>query len=551
MFNLIKKIIVYTLIIGTLLVLIPQKSYAVFGAGDTVVVVADTSPTGINNYINHIMTHLKDFVLDKLATILAKQILHQLTVSVINWINTGFQGSPSFLQNPGAFFLDVADQVSGAFLAGSGPLSSLCSPFAIDIRLGLALNQTTLSTKRYTCTFSKIYEAQKNGPDITINGKVINSSKGSMNGFLKGDFNQGGWPAFISITTEPQNNPYGAFLSAQGDLNARINAKQNVIHADLQLGQGFMSWQSCKDIPGGTIDPEDPDQVMEAESIVGNDPSVKTKNNKDGTQTYQTCETQTPGSVIAGQLQTSLNVPAVELELANDINAVINALITKMISTLISGGLGSLSSGGSGSGGRSYTQEVITEINSEQALQNSTAELRASINASIDEIPRYSNQYKQGIDQLVSMKNQFISARSCLEGRGNYAEISEIDNTIATNIDPEIAKLQAKYDAVMSDKKKLQDMLSDLSNTTTTSGVKTSSSGTETVKTGGSATVTLDSSSRIQDVANRYTEYVRNGGANIVIKINDADAALADTQTQIQRLNTTYVRYQFICQGIR
>jgi hypothetical protein len=246
-----------------------------------------------------------------------------------------------------------------------------------------------------------------------------------------------------------------------------------------------------------------------------------------------------------------LNVPAVELELANDINAVINALITKMISTLISGGLGSLSSGGSGSGGKSYTQEVITEINSEQALQNSTAELRSSINASIDEIPRYSNQYKQGISLLTGMKNQFISARTCLESRGNYAEISEIDNTIATNIDPEIAKLQAKYDSIMNDSKKLQDMISELSNNTTTSGIKTDSNGTETIKTSGSATVTLDSTSRVQAVAQRYTEYVRNGGANIAIKINEADSALADTQTQIQRLNTTYIKYQFICQGIR
>jgi hypothetical protein len=52
----------------------------------------------------------------------------------------------------------------------------------------------------------------------------------------------------------------------------------------------------------GTIDPEDPDQVAQADALSGNgrSTSVRTKNNKDGTQTYQTCETQTPGSVIAG-----------------------------------------------------------------------------------------------------------------------------------------------------------------------------------------------------------------------------------------------------------
>jgi len=517
MFNSFKKIVVLTLIASVFFVAIPQKSYAVGGVGDAVIVVGDASPSGIANQINHNMGYLKDFVLDKLATSLAKQILHQLTMSVINWINTGFEGSPSFLQNPGSFFLEAADQVSGAFLAGNGPLSSLCSPFAIDIRLGLALNQTTLSTRRYTCTFSEIYRAQKNGPDIIVNGQVIKSSKSSsMDGFLKGDFNQGGWPAFISLTTEPQNNPYGAFLSAQGDLNARINSRQNVIHADLQLGQGFMSWQSCKDIPGGTIDPEDPDQVAEAEAIVGNDPSVKTKNNKDGSQTYQNCETQTPGSVIAGQLQTSLNVPTVELELANDINAVINALITKLTSTLISGGLASLSGG-------SYTQEVITEINAEQALQGSVTELSKAINESISIIPKYTDPYKQAIDMITSSKNEYIAIKACLGSKYNSSNaVSEIDSTIVNYMDPLIYRLKAKYDDGIADKNKLQGMLFALSKTSVPD---------------------------VQAVALKYTDFVKNGGTSVTTKMIDADTALADARTQVQKFSSDLVKHRFMCES--
>lgn len=523
MFISIRKLIAYTLIISIFFVAIPQKSHAIFGAGDTVVVVGDASPTGIENFINHTMGNLKDFVLDKLATMLAKQILHQLTVSVINWINTGFEGSPSFLQNPGAFFLDAADQVSGAFLASNGPLASLCSPFAIDIRLGLALQQTTLSTKRYTCTFSKIYEAQKNGPDIIVNGQVIKSSQSSsMNGFLKGDFNQGGWPAFISLTTEPQNNPYGAFLMAQADLNARINARQNVIHADLQLGQGFMSWQSCKDIPGGTVDPEVPGQVEDAEAMVGNDPSVKRKPNKDGTLTYQTCETQTPGSVISGQLQTSLNVPVVELELADSINAVIDALITKMTTTLISGGLSSLSSGGSGSGGRSYTQEVITEINSEQALQGSVTELSAKINASISVIPRYTDQYTKAINLVTNSKNQYLAIKACLSSKSNSADaVSEIDSVIVNYMDPLIYRLNAKYNDGMTDKKRLQDMLTKLNKSSVPD---------------------------VQSVALQYTDFIKGGGTNIATKINDADTDLANAEAEVRKFDSDLTKYRFMCE---
>lgn len=509
------------------IIAVPQKTHAVAGVGDTVVVVGDSSPTGINNYINHTMTHLKDFVLDMAATLLAKQILHQLTISVINWINTGFEGSPSFLSNPGAFFLDAADQVTGAFLATNGPLSALCSPFAIDIRLSLALTQTSLSTQRYTCTVGRIIEAQKNGPDIIVNGKVVRSSNSSMNGFLKGDFNQGGWPAFIALTTEPQNNPYGAFLSAEGDLSARINARQNVIRADLQLGQGFMSWQDCKDIPGGTIDPEDPDQVAQADALSGNgrSTSVRTKNNKDGTQTYQTCETQTPGSVIAGTLQTNLNVPVVELELANDINAVINKLMTKMISTMLNSGLKSLS-GGSGSG-TSYTQQVINDIDSTEALQSTIGNLKSSIKTSIDQIPKYNDQYKQGIDIMTTLKNRYVAIRACLQSRStnNIADsgLTEIDNYLAYDITEMLKKLQTEYDKGLAEKASLEKMIAELDR---------------------------DPKGQVQIQAGKFTDYLRNGGANFIPKVDAADIALLEAKTLSQRLNAELVKYQLICPRI-
>ncbi len=505
---------------------LPNKTHAVGGIGDSVIVNADTSPTGIENFLNHTMTNLKDFVLDKAATLLAKQILHMLTISVINWINTGFEGSPSFLTNPGAFFLDAADQVTGAFLATNGPLSALCSPFAIDIRLSLALTQTSLSTQRYTCTVGRIIEAQKNGPDIMVNGKTVRSSNNSLNGFLKGDFNQGGWPAFVALTTEPQNNPYGAFLSAQGDLSARINSRQNVIRADLQLGQGFMSWQDCKDIPGGTIDPEDPVQVAEADALSGNgrSASIRTKNNKDGTQTYQTCETKTPGSAIAGTLQTSLNVPTVELELANDINAVVNALMTKMISTVMEKGLGSLS-GGSG-GGPSYTQQVIDDIGSTEALQSSIGKFKSGVSTAIEQIPKRNNQYKQGIDLMTATKTRFLAIRACLQARSSNniadAGITEIDNLLAYDIEGSLTKLKTKYDEGLAEIRNLEAMI---------------------------AAVDRDPN-EIQAQTAKFTEYLRNGGTSFAPKVEAAETALLETQVLSQRLNADLVKYQVICPRI-
>ncbi|MFA6295257.1 MAG: hypothetical protein WC666_02415 [Candidatus Paceibacterota bacterium] len=523
-FIFIRKPLAVLLIIGFFLPLFPQKTYAILGAGDTVVVVGDVSPTGINNFINLQMDNLKSFVLDRLATLMAKQILHKMTVDVVNWINNGFEGSPAFLTNPEAFFLDAADQVTGAFLATNGPLSALCEPFNIDIRLSLALSQSQLLSKRYDCTLGRIIEAQKNGPNVTINGQVVRSAQGSsMGGFLGGDFNQGGWPAFIALTTEPQNNPYGAMLQARADLQAQLNSRQNTIRADLQMGSGFMSWQSCKDIPGGTIDPNDSYQVSEADNIVGNDPSIKIKNNKNGTVTYQTCETQTPGSVIAGTLQTNLNVPVVELELADDINAIVNALMNQMVTTMLSSGLKAMSGGGSG-GKTSYTQQVIDDINSGKSAKSEVSNIKASIVPAIDSVKNYKSIYDQAVDVITDTKNRYLTAKSCITSKyGNSTQVStlDIDNAIKTNVDPMLSELKSKQAEAAADLKQLEDISKEISSNT--------------------------SADKIQTQIQKYSDFVQKGGMNNQAKIDAANAALVNAQARAQLLNTEAARFQYSC----
>ncbi|MFA6554433.1 MAG: hypothetical protein WCS89_02900 [Candidatus Paceibacterota bacterium] len=472
-------------------------------------------PISTGQDFQSVMNYQKNFTLDKIATMIAKQILHQMTASVVNWINSGFKGSPAFLTNPEAFFLDVGDQITGAFLAGNGPLSSLCSPFVIDLSLSLALGQTSMADQRYTCTLGRIIEAQKNGPEIIVNGRSVRSSSGSMNGFLGGDFNQGGWPAFIALTTEQQNNPYGATLAAQSDLRSRISARQNVIKADIQLGSGFMSWQSCKDIPGASnVDPED--QVSE----VGNN-QVQ---NGDGTTTYQQCETQTPGSVISGTLQKNLNVPVTELELADNINAVINALVTQMISTMLSSGLNSLS--GNSGGGQSYTQQVINDSNSSREAQEILRNLQPQVASSLDQVESYVSLYKQSVNLLTDSKSRYTTARTCFINKNTtnaMARVATIDAKINNTINPPLDALTLKYNSSLADKKKLTDI---------------------------NYFLTTDNSlNNISRQSQNYTDFVTAGGTNYQPKFDDALASLSETQRQVQSLNTESASLLRECQG--
>src|SRR3990167_778767 len=61
----------------------------------------ETIQTGFN---------IKEFAKDILKQIIMtvqKRLLAEMTKSTINWINTGFHGSPLFVENPKSFFTDI------------------------------------------------------------------------------------------------------------------------------------------------------------------------------------------------------------------------------------------------------------------------------------------------------------------------------------------------------------------------------------------------------------------------------------------------------------
>ncbi|MEN9524512.1 MAG: hypothetical protein RL536_581, partial [Candidatus Parcubacteria bacterium] len=442
---------------------------------------------------NCTMDHLKEFVLNKLAVTLANQLLQKMTASIVNWINTGFNGSPAFLTNPEAFFLDVGDQVTGEFLDKEGFLSQLCSPFSFDLRLNLALNQSIYATKRYECTLGKIVGNTRNAiatagqnSGVTISGDPNGATIGN---FVNGDFSQGGWASYIAYTTEPQNNAFGAYLMAQSDLQARIADKKEKVNTDLNRGQGFLSWQKCTDVTSQYLDPslggesvgltaaqeaqfrQFGDQtVITGKNALDKPTSVQKKRDpKTGIVSYQDCQTSTPGSVIASSLQRQLNVPADKLVLVKTISDSIDAMLGALVNQMFTQGLAALSGRGSsvGGGNRSYLVQLSEEAESAnsagvQSVRNTGGSASdAIVNVALNN----SKTYEQAIDLLNSSKTYYLQARQCFvtklatmnllrDEQKNYAEnqIRTIDIIITTNIDPLIAsttikKLEARRQA--------------------------------------------------------------------------------------------------------
>ncbi len=294
------------------------KAEALGGGGGPVTVVGgngtvqETISAGANTIVAGIQDafFIKEFTLDGIAYGLAKMILRSMTQSILNWINSGFQGSPAFITDLKQFMLDRVDQAVGEFIYNDPALNFLCSPFQLDVRIALATSYQESTREglgaKAQCTLS----------DVTDN----------VEGFLNGAFDEGGWEGMFEMTQNPVNTPTGAKLAAETEMYARIVDEQGRAIKELDWGDGFMSFKVCDD-----------------------------------TQNQSNCSITTPGRVIADQINKSLGAGQDALITADEIDEIISALFAQLAQQALTslGGLRGLSSSGgfddpTGSTTRSY-----------------------------------------------------------------------------------------------------------------------------------------------------------------------------------------------------
>lgn len=245
---------------------------------------------------------------------IANMAIKKITASTVNWINSGFQGNPTFVTDPGRFFLDVGNTELSKFLSETN-LSTLCTPFKASIRLALVKNRLSETDGNiYSCTLDKI--------------------KGNYDAFM-GDFDQGGWDGWYEITQNQQNNPYGAYLDAQSKLNIKIGNEKKKYEDQLNWGQGFLSHEKCS--------------VLEYTDQNGRKVCNGTK------------RTITPGSAIEEQLNNALGAGNKRLEIADELNEIIGGLFNQFLGKVL-GGSGLIGLTENNETGRLYDEQEPTEV---------------------------------------------------------------------------------------------------------------------------------------------------------------------------------------------
>jgi len=364
-----QKIISATLIFSFLLPLIFLGSFKKTNAQW---VVIDPAHIGVStaNVSTNVSRSIKEYVADALAYMVPKIILRRLTAQTVNWINSGFKGNPAFITNPGQFFLDVGDQITSDFLSTTA-LNRLCSPFQLQVRVALSKNYLQEDPFGYTCTLGRVADNYDN---------FINN------------FTEGGWDSWFQITQRSQNNPYGAYQAAQNELAVRIGSQQDKYQRQLNWGSGFLSYERCK--PGTEVAPRN--EFGEIDEGVPVDCLPEDK------------ETVTPGKVIDDQLGKALGSSWSQLEAADEINEIINALVVQLTQQIINGaasGLRGLTTSSPNNENRAIIENLSRQTTSQdealveqirQDAQRLVDELEQANNDSIDRISQDPNLVRPG-----------------------------------------------------------------------------------------------------------------------------------------------------------
>lgn len=347
---------------------------------------------------------IKENILDGIGWALAKNIISSMTASIVNWINSGFQGSPAFITDMQGFLLGVADRTFGQYLEQlGGPFSFICAPFRLDVRIALAVYYESARAN-----------GAPNPTACTLSGAVRN-----IENFIDGTQNfvdAGGWNTWFTVTSQPvRYTPYGNLVEARAQATARIvNARGEEIKF-LEFGQGFLSSKVCQNVA-------------------------------DESGGHQSCTITTPGQTISSALNKSLGAGQDTLVQADEINEIIAALFGQLANRAITGAAGLL--GLTGGTGYTYTGTPFTGQLSQSGFTSNPARLRQLIEDSRNvelnyqvAASDYETRLRTYSNNLLNPTDGRVAARNAADG---IPAIIADSQRLVTTLDG----LLAEYDAM-------------------------------------------------------------------------------------------------------
>jgi hypothetical protein len=379
--------------------LAPRPAYALFGIGDIVI-----DPTNLIQNTISAVANAKT-LLNPIFYRIAQAAIQSLTRSTVNWINNGFHGSPAFATDLKSTLLNAADAEAGRFIGQLTDNLSINSPFKDEVAQNL-LAAYYLSTSKDGFFIQNPYTLSQVSPDDRA--------------FLRGDFSKGGFRAWLATSLNEQNNHFGLEDLAQRAFNNKVAAVQGQIHEELGWGNGFLSFRKC-------------DKKADV-----NDDSLNLSEASDG---CLSSHIETPGSVIASQLNKSLGLGADSLVQADSFDEIVNALISQLMNQVLgAGGLRGVSKGSSSTGGRSYFDQPSTVTSSASAGVSVVSSFTQILDQQVSQLQTYASNW-QAINAAALAAKTALASSTCTPNA---------DSVIASQVTPVLTQAATVIGSVPS-----------------------------------------------------------------------------------------------------
>lgn len=229
------SLLIVTFLIGNLAAFAtPRKAEAFWGLGD----ISFDPPTTVQTTTTAVNVG-KDLVIQVLKSVLrrlANKVLQKMLKKTVNWAVTGFGpwedggtagGQPFYVQNQDSLIKNIEDQqlLSTIQELGDGCKDNDC-PYAKDLARTLVRNAIS-SNKNSVGVFD--------GDQYSDNWQ----------GFVDGQFSEGGWAAWEAMYRNPQNSQFGSFLTTAFHVDEKKQTSVGKQVADLNQNAGFLSLREC------------------------------------------------------------------------------------------------------------------------------------------------------------------------------------------------------------------------------------------------------------------------------------------------------------------
>lgn len=331
-----------------------------------------------------------------IAITLAKNQLTAMTKYTMNWITTGFNGDPLYVRNVDSYMdtltTKILQEENNIFKDAN---NEKYYPYGRDYARGQVNS----------------YKASKDTYGALKQDLTAYLSPGATPESFANDFSQGGWSGWLALTQRSQNNPLGFTLKATENLE---NQKAKAVESakdELNRNQGVFDQKKCVqyEVPKATgpSGPKGTDTcgIKDSQGNCLGSPSQSTVTPTQ-TQTPKCIkwETVTPGSVIKSKIDTYINSPERQIELADTLNDALNALFSALINKFENQGLSGLGSKvntftnpvSGGFGSNSLVDSLGNTLSSVGVFDDKNASQK--INESFDLTRDLGNKYTNPID---------------------------------------------------------------------------------------------------------------------------------------------------------